>query len=195
VEGGPHLGDPKIPCEWCGMLSAPGAICEVCGSPLPPGASIEIDPKDAGRRPEEALQRQGGADAPLASGERDSPPDRAGLGDEPGSASPVTSPSPVGSPSSHASMSEELASLASLDRVAQEPLPEPTREDLATPTFDHGPVGPSTEGRTGGPPPSDGDGKACSRCGRPSEHKLCDACREAFRQLQELSLGLGGDQS
>ena len=166
---------PDVPCEWCGMFSAPGAICEVCGSPLRSGAPLKIDPENAGAAPDQSVNLPESGSAP---GEE---------GSVPGAPSPsIRSTSPL------MAVSEELASLASLGNAPGTPA-EPTAGEPDRPALDLGfePL-PHQEDRPA-PPPN--ESQACSRCGRSSEERLCEACREAFRQLQDLSLGLSGDEA
>jgi hypothetical protein len=88
-------------------------------------------------------------------------------------------------------MAEELTSLASPERDAPQAEPDTILEVEPIPSFDRGPSAPAREAEPPGSSPSAVDVRPCSRCGQPSEHQLCDACREAFRHLQDLSLGFG----
>jgi hypothetical protein len=175
------------------MLSAPGALCEVCGSPLPSGPMIEITLEDANLTAEETFAV--GLAAPGAPGPGEDaswPPDPSPVPRRQASEeSSEPSDAPDRSGSSFMAMTEELTSLASPERDAPQAEPDTIPEVEPIPSFDRGPSAPALEAEPPGSPLSAADVRPCSRCGQPSEHQLCDACREAFRQLQDLSLGLG----
>jgi hypothetical protein len=193
VEKGAPRDQPAISCEWCGLLTAPGPLCEVCGSPLPSGSVKEIILEDADLTAEETFAAglgAPGATGPGADASWPPEPSRVPMRQATEESS-VPSDAPGRSGSSFMAMSEELTSLASPERDAPQAEPEAMPEVEPIPSFDHGPSAPAPEAGPPGSPLSAAGVRACSRCGQPSEHQLCDACREAFRQLQELSLGLG----
>jgi hypothetical protein len=150
-------------------LSDPGIPCEWCGMVSSPGAICEVCGSPLPHVVTMAINPELGS--PKPEGTR-----------------------PIGSPSSLVQMGEELASLASSGMTEPESPPRPDRAEVPAPSSDLGSAPMPVESRAAKSLTTADDG-VCSRCGQPSENQLCDACREAFHQLQELSLGLDDDKA